>query len=208
MSTFSGGTADSRCVDRSLQTDARAKPARPARRQQSRPSRERLLEPLELLDLGRRREEDELVTARLLVAADEVLQRGRARGVCGDDLLDEPARERVVVAEVGVPAPDVAEGEVALAPELGPAGAAEILPRRFRSGGCRGKGPRRAAAVGVAVRVARHPRERLSGEAADEQLDPLAGGPNAIPVHLTADVRELLGELPPAASVLRLSRLV
>src|SRR5215208_4300816 len=107
MSTFSGGTADSGCVDRSLQTDARAKPARPERDTASGVSRERLLEPLELLDLGRRGEEDELVAAGLLVAADEVLQCGRARGVCGDDLLDESARERVVVAQVRMAELDV-----------------------------------------------------------------------------------------------------
>ena len=53
---------------------------------------------------GDRREEDELVAAGLLVAADVVLQGPRARQVAGRDLLGERPRERVVVPEVRVSA--------------------------------------------------------------------------------------------------------
>src|SRR5215211_9259931 len=58
------------------------------------------------------------------------------------------------------------------------------------------------------VRVARHPREGPAGKAADEQFDSFARWTDAVAVHLAADVGELLGELLPAASMLRLSRLV
>ena len=107
--------------------------ARPARRRRSRRSRERLLEPLELVDVGHRREEDELVAARLLVAAHEVLDRPGARQVSGGDLLGEGPGEGVVVEEVVVAAIGVAEREVALAPELRLSGTAEVAPRSERA---------------------------------------------------------------------------
>ena len=52
--------------------------ARPGRRRRSRRSRERLLQPFQLVDVGDRREEDELVAAGLLVAAHVVLQGAAA----------------------------------------------------------------------------------------------------------------------------------
>ena len=63
-----------------LQQDREVEPGRPAADDRDR-SRERLREPIELVELGHGREEDELVAAGLLVAADEVLDRAGARQV-------------------------------------------------------------------------------------------------------------------------------
>src|SRR5919201_5648706 len=122
-------------------------------------SRQHLRQPVQLRDVGDGREEDQLVAARLLVAAHEVADGARGGQVAGGDLLGERAGERVVVAQVVGAAILVAEGEVALAPEERFTGAAEVTPGGARAGGGALESARRAAAVGVAVGVAGHARE-------------------------------------------------
>ena len=58
----------------------------------------------------------------------------------------------------------------------------------------------------VAVRVARHPRVGRPAEPADEDLDPVARGPDAIGVHVAPDVGQLLAEPLPAPLVLHARR--
>ena len=118
--------------------------ARPARRRRSRPSRDRLREPAQLREVGDGREQDELVAARLLVAADEVLDGPRAREVLRRNPLRERAGEGVVVPQVLGSAAGVAEAEVALAPEARLPRATEIRPCGLGPRGGRGECPRRA----------------------------------------------------------------
>src|SRR5438046_4694156 len=164
-------------------------------------SRESLLEPLELVDPGHAREENELVAARLLVAPHVVLDGPRARQLARGDLLREWAGERVVVAEVRVTAVGVAEREVPLAPELRPPRTAEVAPGGNRASRGVGERPRRPAVVRVAVRIPRHPRVRRAAQAADEDLDPVSRGADEIAADVAADVRQLLAE-PLAATLL------
>ena len=62
--------------------------------------------------------------------------------------------------------------------------------------------------MGVAVGVARHAREGLAAAAADEHLDPVARGADAVAVDVAAQVGELLAEPLPAAPVLDAGRVV
>ncbi len=159
-----------------------------------------VVQPVELIEVGDRREEHQLVAAGLGVTTHELRHRLWGREHPVDDLLDERAGERVVVAHVGAPALDlvlVAQREVALGPQRGAAGAAEVGPCRVRPLHHPGEQPRGSSADDVAVGVASHPQEGDVACAADEE--PRAELRRGEPSHVLslperAQVEELLGE--------------
>src|SRR5919108_4878044 len=123
-------------------------------------SGEHVGQPVELGGVGHGRQQHQVVAAGLLVAADEVPDRAAAGQVAGRDPLGERAGEGVVVAQVGAAGVGVAEGEVALGPELRAAGPLEVAPGRPGLGGGVGERPRRPPPLGVARGGAGPPRQR------------------------------------------------
>src|SRR5687768_13851244 len=76
-------------------------------------------EAVELLRVRCRRKQDQLVAARVRVAADLLAHRLGRGEQSGGDALDEAAGEGVVVAHVLLARTGVGEGEVGLAPQRG-----------------------------------------------------------------------------------------
>src|SRR5215204_3579775 len=93
---------------------------------------------VELGRVGDGGQQDQVITSGILVPTDEI--------------LDGPAAAKVAGG-------DVAEGEVALAPQLRAARPLQVPPGRPRPGRGPGERPGRAAAVDVAVGAAGHARE-------------------------------------------------
>src|SRR4029453_3498580 len=134
-----------------LASSAKYRPAGPPPRTPMRipaSSGEHVGQAVELGRVGDGGQQDQVVAAGLLVAADEVLDGTAAGGGAGGDPSGEGAGEGVVVAQVGAAAVVVAEGEVALAPQLGAARPLQVPPGRPRLGGGAGEGPRRGAPRG------------------------------------------------------------
>src|SRR2546428_3440037 len=141
-------------------------------------SAERLGQPVDLLQVRNRRQQDQVVAPGFLVPPNEVLHGLRRGEIPGGDLLGEWSGEGVVLPKV------VGRGldrfgpkrEVALPPELGAPRTPRVGPGGLGSRGSSREGPGRTAAVHVPVRIPRHPREGFAARPSDQQFWPTVPG--------------------------------